>query len=258
MKVRALRLGQRISLKKLQVNSKFKPSLRDPFVVNYEKDKHIVLFKYGTVIFWNFKDEEIEKIIAEIEPCISEKNSNMEFEDVDVNLSKTGENEISDGDIYISELDILHISLISIVLSRSLAMDRFEGEVGQALSDLEGVIDVFSKKGKSTLSMKALLKKLGFAMKIQHLAVNQMALLDRPNIAWENTNLDEFYTLLAEEYELEDRYEILDDKLNILFRSVEFILGYIETKKSYILEFTVVILILVEIIIFFFELFFLK
>lgn len=255
MQVRAIRVGQRIDTRKMQNEIGFRVSLKEPMVVEYAKNKYIVFFRYGVVVFWNCSDGETNEILSNLSPFIVGNVEVKEEEEVTVKMGKT--DEIKNNHIYVKELSAPRVALVSIVLGRSLVLDYFEGEVGSVVKEFDKVVNGFAENGRSNLPTRALLKKVGTAMSIQHTAVNQMAMLDRPEITWEHGSLDEFYTDLVEEYELEDRYDILSDKLKILFRSVEFILGYIESRRNMFLELTIVFLIMIEILIFFYEHFFL-
>ena len=90
-------------------------------------------------------------------------------------------------------------------------------------------------------------------MNIRHQTVTQMALLDKPDLTWDDESLDKFYKNLAEYYELDDRYEVLDDKLETIFRNVEFISDYITARRTLMAEIIIIVLIAVELVIFFAE-----
>lgn len=252
MKVRAIHLGQRIDLRKLQSSLGLRISFREPLVVEYAKNKFVSFFRYGVVVFWNLGDGEINEILLKINPFVIEPFQEKIEEAMVVKIAKA-KDEIKNGNIFISDLRIEKVAIMSIVLSRSIVLDYFEREVAKVMNDIGIVINSFALKGKTFLSGKELLKKVGVAMSIKHLAVNQMAMLDKPDLIWDDKGLDNLYSEVAEEYELDERYEILNDKLKMLFTSIEFILGYIDVRRSLFLEITIVFLIVFEIVIFLIE-----
>lgn len=252
MKVRAIHLGQRIDLRKLQSNLGLRISFREPLVVEYAKNKFVSFFRYGVVVFWNLGDGEINEILLKINPFVIEPFQEKIEEIMVVKIAKA-KDEIKNGNIFISDLRIEKVAIMSIVLSRSIVLDYFEREVAKVMNDIGIVINSFALKGKTSLSGRELLKKVGVAMSIKHLAVNQMAMLDKPDLIWDDKGLDSLYSEVAEEYELDERYEILNDKLKMLFTSIEFILGYIDVRRSLFLEITIVFLIVFEIVIFLIE-----
>lgn len=252
MKVRAIHLGQRIDLRKLQSSLGLRVSFREPLVVEYAKNKFVSFFRYGVVVFWNLGDGEINEILLKINPFVVEPFQEKIEEIMLVKIAKA-KDEIKNGNIFISDLRIEKVAIMSLVLSRSIVLDYFEREVGKVMNDIGIVINSFALNGKTSLSGKELLKKVGVAMSIKHLAVNQMAMLDKPDLIWDDKELDSLYSEIAEEYELDERYEILNDKLKMLFTSIEFILGYIDVRRSLFLEITIVFLIVFEIVIFLIE-----
>lgn len=251
MEVRALHLGQKINLRLLQEKLSLRPGFKDPFVVEYSNGKFVVVLKYGVAVFWGFSDGDINEFLGQISPFIVDKFKvpGEEFSEISIQAQ---EDEVKENKIYLKGVNIKKVALISLILGRSVALENFEEQVNKALSDFEEVIDSFAKSGKSKLTTRSLLKKVGLAMKIQYSAVNQMAMLDRPDITWEDGGLDVFYNELAEEFEIEDRYVILNEKLKMLFRNVEFIVDMLDARRGTLMELIIIILILIEIVLAFF------
>lgn len=256
MIVKALRIGEKIQIKKLSKALLFTPALKEPFVVKYDKDKYVVIFKYGVLVFWGLSQGEINKIMIKIAEYIELPSDEPNKEEMKIKMGKR--DQIATDYVTLSALTTEKVAIVSEVLSRSVAMDYFEMELENVLSAFGEITNTLSKGGTITLSNRALLKKVGFAMNIQHLIVNQLAMLDKPEITWDFGDLDQFFNQLIEEYEINERYKILNQKLEMIFRDVEFIMNYIDSKKNLWLEVIIVILIVIEIVLFVAELFWLK
>lgn len=256
MLVKALRIGEKIHIKKLQKALLFTPALKEPYIIKYEKDKYLVIFKYGVLVYWGLSEVETNKIMAKIGDYIELPTDEPNKEEMKVKIGKR--DQITTDCITLSSITAEKVAIISEVLSRSVAMEHFEMELENVLSAFGEITNTLSKGGTITLSNRALLKKVGFAMNIQHLIVNQLAMLDKPEITWDFGDLDQFFNQLIEEYEINERYKILNQKLEMIFRDVEFIMNYIDAKKNLWLEVTIVILIVIEIVLFVAELFWLK
>lgn len=250
---RAFHIGQKINTKNLLKKLKFDVKLKEPLVLEYSNDKYIVLFRFGVVVFCNLNDVEILKFLKLIKPHVVGMFVDETEEKLET-VSESSRDEVKRSKIYLSKLTPEKVAIVSVVLSRSMVLDYFENEVSGVLGEIGYVINSFAKKGKSPLSNRMLLQKVGLAMQIENMSVNQMAVLDKPEITWEDATLDGFYLELVEEFEIEERYDILKDKLSMLFKSVEFILGYIDGRRGLFLELIIVLLIVFEIAIFFVEL----
>jgi uncharacterized Rmd1/YagE family protein len=249
MEVVAVHLGKKIQLKELQLSLGLKPSLKDPLTFEYSSDKFVVILKYGVCVFWGFNQGEINEFKTKVSPYITDKFVDSPEEHTEINIS--GKDEIKLDDINIKELNVERIGIISLVLSRSIALDYYDLEVEKALTENEEIMRSFMEKGRTNMSSKNLIKKIGFAMSIRHQTVTQMAFLDKPDLTWEDESLDRLYNKLAEYYELTDRYEVLDDKLETIFRNVEFISDYITARRPLAAEIIIILLIAFDLMIFF-------
>lgn len=251
MQVKAIHLGKKLLVRELQANLGIQPSLKDPLVFEYSEGKYVVTLKYGVCVFWGFSQGDINEFISKIANFITDKFANPAEEEITVEIGS--KDEIKSDQILIRELNVERIGILSLVLSRSIALDFYDMEVEKALSENEVVMKSFMEKGRTNQTSKRLIQKIGFAMNIRHQTVNQMAFLDKPDLTWDDANLDKFYKDLAEYYELDDRYEVLDDKLETIFRNVEFISDYITARRTLMAEIIIIALIAVELVIFFAE-----
>lgn len=255
MKIHAIYVGRRILLKTFQSKVKVKPVLKDPLVIELKGRKFIALFKYGAVVFWGIEKKEQTKFLRSLRPYIKEPSDVKLEEKIDVLFPKSA-NTITEDKIHLKEFTVETVAIVSLIISRSLALEHYENEVENVLLEFNPIMRSLEERGKAGLSTRELLKRAGFAMNIRHLSMAHMALLDRPDLAWEDLELDRFYDELSSDYEIDDRYDILKEKLESIFRNAEFILGFIDTKRGLWLEFAIVVLILVEILIFVYEVWF--
>lgn len=253
MTVRVVHLAQKLSYKYFLKNERKNIVHEEPLVLQWGMDKWVTILKYGVIVFWNFKTEEESAFLKEFSEHVGEILKDPLRDEISVKETMSEHGVIKDEYIHLKEISPENIALVSLILGRSLALERFEREVEQVIEDFGVLMKHFEEKGNSSLSGKALLKKVGFAMNIRNQALGQMALLDKPDLTWEDQDLEKLYLKLLEEYELEDRYDVLKEKLDMIFQNVEFILNYLDTKRSLLLEVTIVILIVFEIILFFFE-----
>lgn len=254
MNVKAIHLGKKLYLKKVISLFGAEVLLKEPLVLQIKKSKYAVFLPYGVVIFWNFSDAEEKSALKKIGSVVDSSIDNPMIENVKIVTGRSRDG-IFGNSIGIGKITASKVAVISMVLGRSVALEYVERSVDIAHEDFTSIIDSIANKGRLVHSTKKLLKKVGVAMKIQHTIVSQMAMLDKPDITWEDTTLDKFYNELDEEYEIEDRYSVVAEKLKIMFHNIDFILGLIGERRSFILEFIIVVLIFIEIIPLFYEFF---
>jgi len=203
------------------------------------------------LVFWGLEQGEINETMIKIADYIDSPLENPNKEEMEIKIAE--KDSISTDHLELSDIGIEKVAVISEVLSRSVAMEYFEIELGNVLKDFGEITKTLFESEKINLSNHTLLKKVGFAMNMQHLIVSQLAMLDKPDITWESSSLDEFYNDLSEEYEIEERYTTLSKKLEIIFRDIEFIMNFLDTRRGFFMELIIILLIAVEIVIFLYE-----
>lgn len=253
VKVHLINLGKTLSIKEIQRKNPFKVVFRDPLVIRAGKDSYLALLKYGVAAFWNMTGSQKRHWKKRIIPYLTDPHEKP-LEAVDSIAVHSSFEGIKKGKIYLKTFDPLRVSLVSVVLGRSLALEYYEIEIEKVLKEFSKVVISFGATGTTKLSTRELLKRVGYAMQLKHLAVSEMALLDKPDITWENPELEHLYYDLSEDFELEDRYGIITQKLKLIFQNIEFILNVVETRRSLLLEAIIVGLIVIEIVLFVYEL----
>lgn len=252
MRVSAIHLGKQISIKAMHSKLDFKASYQEPLLIQYSKASFIVVFKYGVVVFWGIKPGEVNKFLLTVSPFVVDHFDKKFEEELTLKVGKQVD-EIKAHEIHLSYLSVEKVALASMILARSLALESFEQQVENILKDFELVVNHFTEKGRIGFSGKYLLKKVGIAMSLQHSAVSQLALLDKPDLTWDDIELDRLYNRLEEEFELDDRYQIAAEKLKMLFHNVEFILNLLSERRGVVMELIIIFLILIEVLFFVYE-----
>ena len=246
MLVEAIHLGRRFNLRDLPSKLGMKITQKDPLIIEYGKN-HLVLLKYGVIVFWGFKRSEKHEITRQLMELLTERFDHPFEEEIEVEI-KRGSPRTDKGSLRINELTPENISVVSLILGRSVALDHYDHEVQKVLTGFANIMQSFAQKGHTRTSSKNLLKKVGFAMNVQHTIVTEMAFLDKPDVTWDDTVLDRFYQDLLDYYEIEERFAVLNQKLNMIVNNVQFIVDFLNTRRSTLLEIMIVILFVVDIL----------
>src|SRR5262249_37311635 len=103
--------------------------------------------------------------------------------------------------------------------------------------------------GRAGVPGKTLLQHIGNVLAIQQKMVGRVETSEKPEVVWEHPELDRPYMRPAEEYELRDRSRAIDQKLEIVSRTVETLLSLEQTRSSLRVEWYILALIVAELII---------
>jgi uncharacterized Rmd1/YagE family protein len=255
MQVRALHLGEKFEIAKVQKHFAVQTAYNDPLVVEYGKSQYAAFLRYGVVVLWNFTDGEVHKFVSEVDSFLINKFQHVLRENLVVEITDASD-KFESNQIFLKELTPAKVAVVSLVLGRSIALEHHENQVNKVFTDFDPFILDLEKHGRSNIPAKLLLKRAAYAMRVRHATLNQFSLLDAPDVTWDSQELFELYSKASIEYDIENRYKLLEKRLTGIFRDVDFILQILEGRKSRLLELTIVFLILIEILIFAYEIWF--
>ena len=103
---------------------------------------------------------------------------------------------------------------------------------------------------------REMLRLIGQALQVQHRVSGRVAVEDKPDVLWDRPDLERLYARLEDEYELKERGQTLHNKLQLIVETVRALTDIIDADRSSFMEAAIIILILAEIVISLFQLFF--
>lgn len=248
MKVSARYLGTSINIRELKKRKQLEHFDQDVLIKKIEGEKLFVVFKYGVVVCWQLSEREKKREIENIMDLVEDKSSWKEEETEIITIGNSAKNTLSKGRIYLKNSGIEEKVLVSSVIAKSLVIDFYEQALGKTIPTLEETISSLEKTGKLRMSTKSLIKYIGLAMRIRHATTLSLAVVEKPDSTWEDRGLDKFYSQLSGHFELNERFDILSRKLNLLSESLENLLDFINTRKSMWLELIIIALFIIDLI----------
>jgi uncharacterized Rmd1/YagE family protein len=217
------------------------------------EDKSVYLYYFGTMVFINFNSDEIESYIDYIKSIpnsIKSINTDMKYECIEEYkiIEDTNSDEQIDFDDYITkEAQKYHFDMIALVLAKSVALEVIEARVDIVFDDIELIIRKM-KLGKLNINEKKSVSLIGKILAFKHTTISYIMLLDKPAVTWKDQDAGIFFNDLADLFELDDRHEKLNAKIETLLNTTEIFADLSHSKKSTNLEIIVILLILVEVI----------
>lgn len=252
MNIEAVYIADSIQLKSVISTHKASIQTRSPLLLKYS-GKHVVVYTFGVIVFFDCTTEEQTAFIESITSCMQNVFTTplREIEQLQIGT----EFDCADHTLTVPTLTVKTMAVISLVLARSLALEQQEHVIQTQLAAFSNlhINDLGTKK--SRLTSKKLLQMAGESMRMRQHMTLSMSMLDTPDIIWNNSELANFHSLLLHEYEVSIRFKQTMQKSQLLIEHVEFILHVIENRRALWLEVTIVILILIEIILFVYEIF---
>ncbi|MDD7794406.1 RMD1 family protein [Clostridium sp. 'White wine YQ'] len=217
------------------------------------QNKMVYIYYFGSIVFVNFTRKEIDEFIENIRSIpqsIKSINKDMRYdclEEYDIVSDKSEEAEMGFEVYNTKDIENYHLDMTALVLAKSVALETIENRVSEVLDEVEKII-VSLRKGKVNLRGKKAAAIIGRVLSFKHTTISYIMLLDKPDITWKNQDAEIFFNDIADLFELDERYKVLNAKIQSLLDTIEIFADLSHTRTSTILEIIVILLILIEVI----------
>jgi uncharacterized Rmd1/YagE family protein len=231
--------------------SEFTVEFEDPLVIKINENHHAVITSFGAVVFWPF-DEDVARLVSS---RIQETLANPQLvEDVEDRLFVETDKEgvrFFNNEIWLpSDYTPTQMRIIAMLLAQSVALDYLDREADRALEALSPHIGDLSRTGNIKISNRKILKNIGFAMQTRQAVLTNLALFDKPAETWESDDIEDFYQGLHDFFDIPERQEVLNVKLDFLSEITRILFEVLSSRKSHNLEIIVILLIALELVAF--------
>ena len=146
------------------------------------------------------------------------------------------------------------VNIISFVIAKSVALERIEEQVDLVLDEMEDVIQQL-ERGKLAIPDRKLAKLASSILNFKYKSIAHIMVLDKPDITWDNEELDKLYGRMANLFELNQRYHEIRTKSETLMDITEVFTGLSHAQRSTRLEWIIIILIALEILLYIYTFF---
>jgi len=252
VKVSAMFVGRRLDLKGLE-SSRLLPVL--PLIINAGNQGYAVLFRYGAVVLFNLAPAEQVSFLNHIKHLIRDPFDSPATEVIDINIDAAKDERVENNVISIKDTRPERLQVVADILAKSVVLDHYEKRVGDVFDRIEPLADSLQQRGRTQYKDLELLRHIGGTLLIQHTTVGRVEIDEKPEILWEQPELERLYVRLEDEYELRERHVALERKLDLISRTAETLLELMQHKRSLRVEWYIVILIVVEILLTLYEIF---
>jgi uncharacterized Rmd1/YagE family protein len=216
-------------------------------------EKNIFIYVFGVVVLWSFLERE-ERTIFDLmsKHCKNIINHNLHNTSDGLFLYRRGENFHLKGRnrIIIESNSVIEKLAISYALSQDTILSHYENEVFDTIEETKRIPIELRDHGTITLSNKEISRNIGLIF-MKRSAVNlNRGVLDNPDIfREEGDEIENYYTSVRQQLEIDKRIEILDKRLMLLKELYDVLNSDVQTEGKFRLEWIVVYLILIEIFI---------
>lgn len=252
VKVHALFVGRRLDLRGLE-SSRLLPVL--PLMVSAGEQGYAVLFRYGAVVLFNINPVEEVSFLSHLANLIRDPFDAPESEVIEIRIDPGKDERVENNFISVKDTRPERLQVVADILAKSMVLDHYEKRVGGVFDRIEPLAESLQKKGRTEYKDIELLRHIGGTLLIQHTTVGRVEIEEKPEVLWEQPELERLYVRLEDEYELRERHLALERKLELISRTAETLLDLLQHKRSLRVEWYIVILIVIEILLTLYEIF---
>lgn len=250
---RALLLGDRIDVAGLERSDLLSSS---PIAFKAGQDGFAALFRFGAVVLVGLTPLEEDDVIRSLRQRITGEFARREEETAIIELSPERDDQIPPGGpIYIRELSTERLIVIADALAKSVSLARDERDAAAFFDIVEPFSRHLAEKGRHPGGRREILKHVGHALLVRQRISGRVAVEEKPDVLWDRPDLERLYARLEDEYELKERAMSLHRKLEVVGDTAQALADLIDTERSLRLELIIVLLIVFEIFITFYQMF---
>jgi uncharacterized Rmd1/YagE family protein len=229
---------------------------KTPLAFRIGEGGYAVLFRYGVVVLIGLTPIAEDEVLRGLRPRIHAALQNVDTETATIEVVPEGDDQVPPGGpISVRELDPPHLLVIADVLAKNVALARDEREVSRVFETIEPFAAELARSGRSPSNRRGMLRTIGQALLVHHRMSGRVEVEEKPDVLWDNPQLERLYARLADDYELKERAGALTRKLRVIDETTHALTDLIDTQRSIRLEATIVALIVVEILIAFYDIF---
>ncbi|MDJ0705973.1 MAG: RMD1 family protein [Leptolyngbyaceae cyanobacterium MO_188.B28] len=253
VQVHALFFGQSLNLAPFANTHSLAQS---PLMVEAGEKGCAVLFNYGAVVVFGLPPVAEVKFLNDLKTLTQESFSQPETEQVLLRLDADSLGKVENGMILLPEFDIPSLQIVADVLAKSVVLAHYEEGAAAVFDRIEPFAASLQRLTWGRREGRELLKQIGSSLLIQHKMMGRVEIVDKPDLLWDCPELDRLYLRLEDEYEIRERHLALERKLDLVSRTAQTALELQQQNTGLRLEWYVVILIVAEVLLSLYQIFF--
>lgn len=251
--IEAVQIAEMFNIKKFRAefqSKEFSGSTSEVFYVLKENNRYLYVFDYGVVVFANYdpvSKSEFIQFIKKIATKIVDLDLSEEYKiNIDTSLNKI---LVKNDYVTVPSIDASLLRIVMLNIGQSVALEHYEVLTDKLISSSKNYIQELENRGKLSISKTNLLKYIGQVLNVKNSIVDNLYILDDPNLVWDNEDLNQLNRNLKANFDIIPRFKDLDYRLQIVENNLTLFTDVLNVRESSRLEWIVIILIAIEIII---------
>lgn len=243
---RALIVGERINTSGLERADVYSTA---PFSFRGGERGFVAVFRYGVVVLIGLAPLEEDETLRSLAPRVSGPFAAGASETIRLRLAIDAADQPGpDGIVNLKSAAPEHLLVVADALAKSVALDHDERQVARVFDGVEPFAHELAERGRAPGGRRAMFQLIGSALRVKARVAGRVAALEKPDVLWDRPDLDRLYARLEDEFEIRERAEALNQKLEVLGETATALTDLVQAERSMRLEMIIIALIAVEIL----------
>jgi uncharacterized Rmd1/YagE family protein len=219
--------------------------------VEWAPDSVAHAFDFGALVFINVPDAVRATVLDRFVKALPREPHPPLREEflVEIRAGEPASVEAEFDRVIVPAVDPATLSVIARVLAQSISIDYYDEDAQAILNRIGEIAAEVAKLGRPSGRRRDLVRFVGAAMASQVEIISAIALLDKPQITWDDELADQLHTKLTRALEVDERHAALNAKLLTIRDTLAALLELGSEQRMLLLEVAVVFLIALEIVV---------
>jgi len=249
--ITALYLGKTLNLAEIEKKNDLAllARRRNSLLFQPTADRIAIVFSYGVVVLFNFDPKVSHKYVKQVIKYGEDTLETPKTEEYTIVIDPDQKMSVDFNSVTLNRIDPDKIHIIAEVLAQSVAIEYVEERAGQFVANFEKIHTALEKTGRIDISDREVHKVIGAGRNVVQYVITQLSLLDKPDATWEDKETEQLFIGMRKMFELEDRFQALQFRLNFINDSSAMILEIIQHRRGTWMEMVVIWLIVGEMLV---------
>jgi uncharacterized Rmd1/YagE family protein len=218
-------------------------------VLRYGPGKWAVVHDFGAVVFVGVEQPACMTIVERLHKQVDEPKPPLE-ETFAIEIARDQKPGVRFDRAVVPELDARTVSIVTVVVAQSAAMDYYESDLDALIDELQKRSRRLANEGRLRGSAREMMRFIGEGMTMHTEVIHTLSLLDSPGMTWEDEALDRLYRELRTAFEIEERFRALDHELRIVQDNLALMVDMARQRRFELLEVAVAVFVALETLLF--------
>lgn len=222
--------------------------LADPVQLAGPEGLTAFAFRWGAVVLIGGTVRQQAALLDALRPRVSQPLAEPVEESAALLLGAAEDGIDPGGTVLLKDARPERLALVADALAKSAALAHQEATLSGTLDAMEPFVGALAATGRLAASTRALQRTIGAALSARSRTTARVQADDKPDLLWDHPDLERLFARLVDELELVERSQALDRKLALVGEASTTLLTLVQSRRTYVVEIAIVLLILLEVI----------